>query len=116
MAGLRVVVVSNTNGTIKHLFRRIDLAPWVDLIVDSHEEGVEKPDPRLFHIALERSGADAGTTVHCGDIYEIDVRGARAAGLPVVLIDTAGLYENVDCPRARSLTEYVDRLLAGVFD
>jgi len=54
---------------------------------------VEKPDPRLFEIALERARADRAATIHCGDIYHIDVVGARAAGLPAVLLDSAGLYD-----------------------
>jgi putative hydrolase of the HAD superfamily len=115
-AGLQIVVVSNTNGTLRRLFERTGLAPHVDLLVDSTEEQVEKPNPRLFQIALARAGADRATTIHCGDLYEIDVVGARAAGLPAVLLDTAGIYGEVDCPRVRSLTEYADRLIAGHFD
>lgn len=115
-AGLRIVVVSNTNGTIRRLFDRVGLAPHVDLIVDSQEEGVEKPDPRLFRIALERSGASPSATIHCGDLYEIDVVGARAAGLPAVLLDASGLYPSADVPRVASLTEYADALLSGRLD
>ena len=55
-------------------------------------------------------------TIHCGDIYHIDVAGARAAGLPAVLLDAAGLYGDADCPRVASLPEFADRLLAGAFD
>lgn len=115
-AGLQVVIVSNTNGTLRRLLDRIGLAPYVDLVIDSSEERIEKPDARIFKIALARSGAGASTTLHCGDLYEIDVVGARAAGLPAVLLDTAGLYGSADCPRVRSLTEYADRLLEGAFD
>jgi HAD superfamily hydrolase (TIGR01549 family) len=115
-AGLQIVVVSNSNGTLRRLFGRIGLAPHVDLLIDSTEEQVEKPNPRLFQIALDRSGADRSTTIHCGDLYEIDVVGARAAGLPAVLLDTAGIYGEVDCPRVLSLTEYADGLIAGRFD
>lgn len=115
-AGLRIVVVSNTNGTIRRMFERVGLASYVDLIVDSHEEGVEKPDPRLFRIALERSGARAEATIHCGDLYEVDVVGARSAGLAAVLLDSAGLYPTADVPRVASLTEYADALLAGRLD
>jgi putative hydrolase of the HAD superfamily len=105
--GLRLVVVSNANGKLRALFDRIGLTPRVDLLFDSHEEGVEKPDPRLFQIALARAGARADHTVHIGDLYHIDVVGARAAGLRAVLLDTAGLYPNADCPRIRALGELV---------
>ncbi len=57
--GLRLVVVSNANGRLRHLFDRVDLTKWFDHVLDSHEWGVEKPDPRLFQIALEQSRADA---------------------------------------------------------
>jgi HAD superfamily hydrolase (TIGR01549 family) len=115
-AARRLVVVSNSNGRVRRILRRVGLEPLVDLVVDSHEEGVEKPDPRIFEIALERSGADRAATIHCGDIYHVDVVGARAAGIPAVLLDAAGLYAGADCPRAASLPEFADRLLAGEFD
>jgi HAD superfamily hydrolase (TIGR01549 family) len=115
-ASLRLVVVSNSNGRVRRILRRTGLEPHVDLVLDSHEEGVEKPDPRIFEIALERAQAERAATIHCGDIYHIDVVGARAAGLPAVLIDSAGLYANADCPRVQSLPEFAERLLAGAFD
>jgi putative hydrolase of the HAD superfamily len=105
--GLRLVVVSNANGRLAHLFDRIGLSKYFDCLLDSSNEGVEKPDPRLFQIALERSGARAETTVHVGDLYYVDVMGARAAGLSAILLDVAGLYPEADCPRARSMTDVV---------
>ena len=107
--GLRLVVVSNANGRLKHLFDRVDLSKWFDHVLDSHEWGVEKPDPRLFQLALEQSRADAARTVHVGDLYHVDVVGARNAGLREgILFDMAGLYEGVDCPRVTSLASLVE--------
>ena len=107
--GLKLVVVSNANGRLRHLFDRVGLTKWFDHVLDSHEWGVEKPDPRLFSLALEQSGADASRTVHVGDLYHVDVVGARQAGLrDAVLFDTAGLYEGVDCPRVGSLAALVE--------
>ena len=107
--GLRLVVVSNANGRLRHLFDRVDLTKWFDHVLDSHEWGVEKPDPRLFQLALEESRADAANTVHVGDLYHVDVMGARAAGLREgILFDQAGLYDDVDCPRVASLAALVE--------
>jgi HAD superfamily hydrolase (TIGR01509 family) len=114
--GLRMTVVSNANGTLCAHMERLGLSRHVNCILDSHDLGIEKPDPRLFRIALERSGADAGTTIHVGDLYQVDVVGARAAGLRAVLLDEAGLYEGVDCTRVRSLDELLQRIDAGEFD
>jgi HAD superfamily hydrolase (TIGR01509 family) len=108
--GLRLVVLSNANGTLHRAFDRLGLTSSFDLIFDSHDEGVEKPDPRFFHIALQRAGADAATTMHVGDLYHVDVAGARAAGLTPALLDVGDLYPDCDCLRLRSLTELVAAL------
>lgn len=109
-AGLRLAVVSNSNGTLRRLLDRLGLASAFEVILDSEVEGVEKPDPRIFRLALERLGEEAGTAVHVGDIYHVDVTGARAAGVRPVLLDEAGLYPDADCPRVRSLAELAGHL------
>jgi putative hydrolase of the HAD superfamily len=109
-AGLRLAVVSNSNGTLRRLFDRLDLTPAFDVILDSQVEGVEKPDPRIFRLALERLGEEAGAALHVGDIYHVDVVGARAAGIRPILVDEAGLYPEADCPRVRSLAELAAHL------
>ncbi len=114
--GLKLTVVSNANGKLRLLFDRLQLAGRVDCLLDSHDEGVEKPDPRYFEIALERSGARRETTIHVGDLYHVDVVGARNAGVRAVLIDEGGLYPDADCPRVGSLTEFVDLIGTGAFD
>jgi len=110
---LRLTVVSNANGTLCEHLDRLDLTRWFDCVLDSCDLGVEKPDPRMFAMALKRSGAHAETTIHVGDLYHVDVVGARAAGLRGVLLDEAGLYPDVDCPRVRGLAELVDELRRG---
>ena len=110
-AGLRLAVVSNSNGTLRAALERLGLGAAFDVVLDSAVEGVEKPDPRLFLLALQRLGAEARTAVHVGDIYHVDVVGARAAGIRPVLLDEAGLYEGADCPRVRSLGELAAHLV-----
>jgi HAD superfamily hydrolase (TIGR01509 family) len=110
--GLKMVVVSNANGTVARMFERLGLARYFDRIFDSQVEGVEKPDPRFFRLALEGSGARAETTLHVGDLYHVDVAGARSAGLRAALLDPAGLYEWADCPRYASLTDFAEAIVA----
>lgn len=64
-------------------------------------------DPRIFQLALDACSASPETTVYVGDIYEIDVRGARATGITPVLLDPLSRYGGVDCLCIDSL----DRLL-----
>ena len=104
--GLQLVVVSNANGRLRRMFDRVGLTDHFNMVLDSHDWGVEKPDPALFRIALEQSCAGAAETVHVGDLYNVDVAGARAAGLAgAVLYDPAGLYPDVDCPRVARLED-----------
>jgi HAD superfamily hydrolase (TIGR01549 family) len=114
--GLRIVVVSNANGTLRAHLDRLGLTPRFDVVLDSADEGVEKPDPRFFEIALEKSGARRDTTIHVGDLYHVDVMGARSAGLRGVLLDEANLRPDADCPRVQSLDELVKRIGAREFD
>lgn len=114
--GLQLVVVSNANGTLRAHMDRLTLTPLFDTILDSSDEGVEKPDPRFFRIALERSGASPESTIHVGDLYYVDVVGARNAGLRGVLLDEANLRPDADCPRVRSLDHLVRRIADGEFD
>jgi HAD superfamily hydrolase (TIGR01549 family) len=111
--GHALVVVSNSNGTLHRAFDRLQLTELVDLVIDSAIEGIEKPDPRLFELALTRVDASAASTVHVGDFYHIDVTGARRAGLGAVLVDEANLRPDVDCPRIRSIAE-LPALLATI--
>ena len=48
-----------------------------------------KPNARFFQLALDRVGADAATTIHVGNLFHVDVVGARAAGIEPVLLDIA---------------------------
>jgi putative hydrolase of the HAD superfamily len=105
--GLRVALVSNGDGTVAATLAAIGLCQVgpgagvaVDAILDSATVGLEKPDPRLFALALERLGVAAENAVHVGDSVHADVAGARAAGL------AAGLFTPYGgcAPRHRHVT------------
>jgi putative hydrolase of the HAD superfamily len=101
--GYRLVVVSNSNGTLCAALTRLGLIAFFDLVIDSAEEGLEKPDRRLFELALSRAGASPSDVIHVGDMYHVDVVGARVAGILPVLVDEAGLKADADCRRIRSI-------------
>jgi putative hydrolase of the HAD superfamily len=97
--GLRLVVVSNADGTVERGLGRAGLRGLLDVVVDSHLVGFEKPDPRIFQHALAASGARPETTLHVGDLYAADVAGARAAGVHALLLDPHDDWPPVDCAR-----------------
>ena len=106
-AGLTLAIASNANGVLQRMFDRVGLTPYFHAICDSCVEGVEKPDPRFFEIVLDRAGGRPDTALHVGDLYHVDVAGARAAGIAPLLLDAHGLYEGFDVPRIRSLGDLV---------
>jgi putative hydrolase of the HAD superfamily len=90
--GIRLAVVSNWDSRLPGLLETLGLAPYFDAVVFSHAVGVEKPHPGIFRSALERIGADAASTLHVGDVPELDLEGARAAGIDAVLVDHHGRH------------------------
>lgn len=110
-AGIRSAVISNSNGTIRSLMERLGLIDKLDFVIDSGEEGVEKPNRRIFEIALARAGAKAQDAAYIGDLYSIDVRGARGAGIRPVLLDPGQCWGARDCDVAPSVLDAVNFLL-----
>jgi putative hydrolase of the HAD superfamily len=108
--GYRLGVVSNAEGTVARNLDDAGFAGLFDTVVDSHLVGVMKPDPAIFRIALERMSLEAGKVVFVGDMPEIDVKGARAAGIAPILIDRHDMHTDVATPRIRSLGQLPDLL------
>ena len=71
---------------MRTLLEGAGLSTFLEFVVDSAEVGVEKPDPRIFHAATGHLDLAPSACAYVGDIYEIDILGARAAGLTPILI------------------------------
>ena len=108
--GLTLAVVSNSDGTCAQSLDEAGLLRHLSFVIDSAEVGVEKPDPRIFEIAIDRCGATPQRTLYVGDLYHADVIGARRAGLHALLLDPYGDWPEMDCETAKDLTEVADRL------
>ncbi len=111
-AGLVAGVISNSNGSVRSILEATGLAAHLHFVIDSSVVGVEKPDPRIFHLGLREAGVAADEAVYVGDLYSVDVLGARAAGLEGVLLDPRGFWAPRDCHLASGLDEAV-RLALG---
>jgi putative hydrolase of the HAD superfamily len=110
-AGVRLGIVSNSEGALLALLERVGLAEHFETVVDSGLEGVRKPDPAIFRLALARMGIGPEGVLYAGDIPEVDVVGARAAGLDAVLIDTLDHYPSFqDAPRFNSVLALLEAL------
>ena len=100
-------VISNSNGSVRSILEETGLAAHLDFIIDSSVVGVEKPDPRIFQLGLREAGVAPAEAVYVGDLYSVDVLGARAAGLDGILLDPGGFWAPRDCRLARGLDEAV---------
>ncbi len=103
--GLILGVVSNADGRIAAILRQCGIEQFFQVMIDSHLVGVEKPDPRIFHLALARAQARPEQAIFIGDIYGVDVLGAERAGIRPLLLDTLGCYEGVHCEKIQHLGE-----------
>jgi putative hydrolase of the HAD superfamily len=109
--GLVTGVISNSNGSIASLMASFGFLPYLDVVIDSGVVGVEKPDPRIFQIALERVGVAPGEAAFVGDLYSIDVVGARAAGLTAILLDPGACWGERGCPTVADVAAAVNLVI-----
>ena len=111
-AGLVAGVISNSNGSVASILEALGFLPYLDFVLDSSVVGIEKPDPRIFRRALEQAGVAPHEAVYVGDLYSIDVLGARAVGMDAVLLDPGACWGARDCSVAPDVAAAV-RLVLG---
>lgn len=105
----RIASLSNGNASLA----RIGLDHFFHATVSAHAYGTSKPDPTLFHIACRELGCVPEEVVHLGDDIELDVRGARGAGLHAVWINRqCHPWPGDDAPVTVSDLEAFERWLA----
>jgi putative hydrolase of the HAD superfamily len=84
--GARVIVVSNWDVSLIDVLERVGLAPLIDAVVTSAAVGARKPDTAIFAHALGLAGVAPERALHVGDSPSEDVAGARACGIPALLL------------------------------
>jgi len=110
--GVRLGVVSNAEGTVAARLAELAICQVgsgagvaVEVVIDSHLVGVEKPDPAIFGFALREMDLDPARCVYLGDSVRIDVTGSRAAGLTPVLVTPEPGARSGDFPRIRGVAD-----------
>jgi beta-phosphoglucomutase len=97
--GLGLGVLSNFGTHLRTVLARFELMPYFDFVVVSAEEGVAKPDPRIFARVVAEAGRPVERILYVGDHLGDDVEGARGAGMDAVLIDRGDHQPDVPAPR-----------------
>lgn len=104
-SGLVLAIVSNFEAWLEDLLGLLGVRDRFPVRVISGREGVEKPDPRIFELALERLALDAADAMYVGDNPEFDVVPATALGMTAVLLDRRDRFPDSDDTRIADLRE-----------
>jgi len=109
--GVRLGIISNADGMMGSRLAQLELCQVgpgigvdIECVVDSGTVGVMKPDPRIFHAAIDLLGLEPDQVWYVGDMPAIDVVGARRAGIRPYLMDPLGLHLDAGYERISSLT------------
>lgn len=103
----RLGIISNSRSmeSVRWHLRDTGIEGYFSWVISSGTEGVEKPDSRIFQIAVERARTRPGASVHVGDQPGRDARAATRAGLHGVWLHRGGTGFGEDPPEITSLTE-----------
>ena len=104
-SGYRLGLISNFEGWLENILVEQQLGESFDVSVISGLEGMEKPDPAIYRLAVERAGVEPARAVHVGDSVAMDVEPATEVGMNAVLLDRVGRYDGSKHLSIRSLED-----------
>jgi FMN phosphatase YigB (HAD superfamily) len=76
----KIGVIANQSVSSTERLRKWGLMPYISACLCSFELGLEKPDPAIFQMALDRARCAASDAVMIGDRLDNDIRPARLLG------------------------------------
>lgn len=109
-AGYRLGLISNFDSWLEKMLIEMEVGHLFEPSIISGLVGVEKPDPRIYRIAIEEANLDPARCVHVGDSPSMDMEPASAVGIIPVLIDRAGRYPDSRYARIQELSQIVPLL------
>ncbi len=114
----KIGIIANQVLGCRERLEKMGIAKFLDVVVASAEEGVSKPDPRIFRIALARSNCKPHNAIMIGDRIDNDIVPAKKLGMRTIWIKQGfGQYwhiiggEEVPDATVDSLSELLDILI-----
>ena len=99
----KIGIIANQSPGTKARLAEWGILRYIDLVIASAEEGVAKPSPEIFRLALERSGCPSQKAVMIGDRVDNDIVPAKALGMRTVWVKQGwGQYWSVTCEAERA--------------
>ena len=108
------VIANQPLGTADRL-ARYGLLPYLQVVASSAEEGVCKPDPALFQIALERAGCPPERALMAGDRLDNDIAPAKRLGMMTLWI-RQGFWKHAVPKNSEETPDYTAPDLSGAVE
>jgi len=99
----RLGLISNATSLARRVSDHLGLSKYFETIVISDEVGFRKPDKRIFRLAAKNVNLAPNRIIYVGDKFEVDVVGAKKAGMNSILLDRMGIFPDAHCIRIRTL-------------
>ena len=113
----KIGIIANQELGTKERLQQHGILQYIDLVIASAEEGIAKPDEKIFKIALKRAACKSGNAIMIGDRIDNDIIPAKNLGFHTIWIKQGfGQYWNItkedDIPdyTVQNLTELCDIL------
>jgi putative hydrolase of the HAD superfamily len=108
---LKIGLISNIEQNMTATLDKLGLSTKLDIIVTSQDTGFAKPKPEIFQYALKKAGVKPADAVYVGDQYQVDIIGAKGAGMQGILLDRDDYYkEKLNCIKIKGLQNLVNHL------
>jgi putative hydrolase of the HAD superfamily len=119
--GYKIGLVSNCSAEPPAIWPQTPFAPFFDVTIFSSVAGIQKPDPRIYQLAIDQLGVKPEDCLYVGDGDSRELTGAAAVGMHPVLIRaveedsaepirTSSKIDDHPCPVISSLPEVLDLL------
>ena len=82
----KIGIIANQNLGSEERLEKLGLLKYIDLVIASAEEGVSKPDLRIFQIALDRANCKPEEALMVGDRIDNDIVPANKIGMKTIWI------------------------------
>ena len=112
-SALHMGVISNWDQSARGLLERHGLIGYFDHCIISSEVGIDKPNPAIFNLAMQKADVVAQACIYVGDNYYDDAVGSREVGMQTLILNrfgNLGVEEINDAPIIQSLAQIKDHL------
>lgn len=105
--GIPLGILSNYSPNLENVLRQVNVHHYFQFFVVSAVAGIEKPDPKIFDLAVRAAARNRDQVVYIGDSIFHDIQGARNAGIKAILVDRSNRHTDFAGARVQDLRELV---------